>query len=140
MMSLTPPLPPSVPSDAAILGAMALLAALGKAANSQATLDTMATAKREIDQAISANNAALREATEAQAALSDLEARAQDVASREAALAAAQTQLSGASAAVKERERGLTSRAAELDQRETELAAREKSLADRVEAYRRALA
>jgi hypothetical protein len=55
---------------------MALLAALGNAANSQATLDTMATAKREIDQAISANNAALREATEAQAALSDLEARA----------------------------------------------------------------
>ena len=43
MMSLTPPLPPSVPSDAA------LLAALGNAANSQATLDTMATAKREID-------------------------------------------------------------------------------------------
>ena len=83
MMSLTPPLPPSVPSDAAILGAMALLAALGNAANSQATLHTMATAKREIDQAISANNAALREATEAQAALSDLEARAQDVASRE---------------------------------------------------------
>ena len=81
MMSLTAPLPPSVPSDAAILGAMALLAALGNAANSQATLDTMATAKREIDQAISANNAALREATEAQAALSDLEARAQDVAS-----------------------------------------------------------
>ena len=56
MMTMTPQLPPAIPSESAILGAMALLTALGKAADTQATLTQMAEAKKAIDEAIVANH------------------------------------------------------------------------------------
>lgn len=73
------------------IGRYGLLAALGNVANTQATLDMLSEHKRAIDDAIVANNAAAATATQAQAALSDLEARAQDVTGRETAVAAART-------------------------------------------------
>jgi hypothetical protein len=97
---------------------MALLAALGNAANSQATLD-VATAKREIDQAISANNAALR-ATKRRRHC-DLE-RVHRTASREAAWLQRKPNFG----VPRRKRRRLTSRAAEQPAR-NRTRAREKS-------------
>jgi uncharacterized protein (DUF3084 family) len=136
----TPTLPPSVPTDQALMGALSLLASLGNAQTTAATLTQMAEHKQPIDDAIVANNAAAATATEKQAALSNLEARDADITAREAAVSAARTAVDVAAAAVKDRERGLTTRSAELDQREAEIAARAKALDDRLAAYRQALA
>ena len=83
MITMSPSMPPAMPSDASLLGAMQLLSALGSPANTAATLDTLAEHKRAIDAAIAANTAAVQEATAAQAALSNLEARDADLTARE---------------------------------------------------------
>jgi hypothetical protein len=87
MMTLNPPLPPSVPTDPALMGAFALLTSLGNAQATAATLAAMADAKKALDEATATHDAAA--ATAAQAALSDLEARAASLDQREAAVSAA---------------------------------------------------
>jgi hypothetical protein len=114
MISMAPSLPPSVPRDEAILGAMALLTALGNAVNTEATLNQMAEAKKAIDDATVANNAAAA----AQTSLGDLQERERVVTAREQAISSAQTALDVASSAN-------AARAASLDDREAELAKRE---------------
>jgi hypothetical protein len=135
----SPTLPPSVPTDAALMGALSLLQSLGNAQNTAAILGQMAEAKKAIDDAIVANNVAVQEAAAAQAALSDLEARAQAVTERETAVSAARTAVDVAAAAIKDRERGLASRSAELDTREAEIAARQSALERKIATYRSAL-
>ena len=118
MISMAPSLPPSVPRDEAILGAMALLTALGNAVNTEATLSQMAEAKKAIDDATVANNAAAAAAAAAQTSLGDLQERERVVTAREQAISSAQTALDVASSAN-------AARAASLDDREAELAKRE---------------
>ena len=139
MITMTPAMPPAVPSDAAILGAMALLSAIGSPANTQA-IDTMAAHKRELDQAISANSAALREVTEAQAALADLQERERVLIERQQAVSNAQTQLQVASSANVARATALDAREKEVAQREQEFAAKVKANEDRIASVRASLA
>jgi chromosome segregation ATPase len=115
MITMAPSLPPSVPRDEAILGAMALLSALGNAANTQATLTQMAEHKQAIDAATAENTAAAAAAAAAQAELANLQERERAVTAREEAVASAQTALDVASSAN-------AARAASLDDREAELA------------------
>ena len=65
----TPALPPSVPTDAALMGAFNLLQSLGNAQNTAAILSQMAEHKKAIDDATVAHDAALAAATQAQTAL-----------------------------------------------------------------------
>jgi hypothetical protein len=60
----TSTLPPSVPTDQALMGALSLLASLGNAQTTAATLTQMAEHKQAIDDAIVVNNAAAATATE----------------------------------------------------------------------------
>ena len=140
MMTMTPQLPPAIPSESAILGAMALLTALGKAADTQATLSQMAEAKKAIDDAIVANNAAAATATEAQAALSNLQERERMVTANEQALSSAQIALNVASSANAARAQSLDDREVELAKREQEHQARVKANEDRIASVRASLA
>jgi hypothetical protein len=140
MISMAPSLPPSVPRDEAILGALSLLSALGNAQNTAATLTQMVEHKQAIDAATAENNAAAAAAAAAQAELANLQERERLVTEREAAVGAAQTQLQVASAANVARDQALKDREAESDKREAEITARAKALHDRLEAYRKALA
>jgi hypothetical protein len=139
MISMAPTLPP-MPNESAIQGAMALLTALGNAADTQATLDKMAEAKKEIDDAIVANNAVVREATEAQTALADLQERERLVTAREQAVSSAQTALDVASSANAARAQSLDDREVELVKREQEHQARVKANEDRIASVRASLA
>ena len=71
----SPTLPPSVPTDAALMGAFALLTSLGNAQATAATLSQMADAKKALDEATAAHDAALAAATQAQAELVGLQER-----------------------------------------------------------------
>ena len=140
MISMAPSLPPSVPRDEAILGAMALLTALGNAVNTEATLNQMAEAKKAIDDATVANNAAAAAAAAAQTSLGDLQERERVVTAREQAIASAQTALDVASSANAARAKSLDDREAELAKREQEHEARVKANEDRIASVRASLA
>jgi hypothetical protein len=138
MISMAPSLPPSVPRDEAILGAMALLTALGNAVNTEATLNQMPEAKKAIDDATVANNAAA--AAAAQTWLGDLQERERVVTAREQAISSAQTALDVASSANAARAASLDDREAELAKREQEHQARVKANEDRIASVRASLA
>jgi chromosome segregation ATPase len=140
MISMAPSLPPSVPRDEAILGAMALLTALGNAVNTEATLNQMAEAKKAIDDATVANNAAAAAAAAAQTSLGDLQERERVVTAREQAISSAQTALDVASSANAARAASLDDREAELAKREQEHQARVKANEDRIASVRASLA
>ena len=140
MITMNPTLPPAMPSESVILGAMALLTALGRAADTQATLSQMAEAKKAIDDAIVANNAAAATATEAQAALSNLQERERMVTANEQALSSAQIALNVASSANAARAQSLDDREVELAKREQEHQARVKANEDRIANVRASLA
>lgn len=137
-MSPTPP--PALPSDAALMAALSLLSSLGNLSNTTALLDQVAVAKKSLDDATAAHNAAAAEAKAATDALSGVKAQAEDVATREKALVDAQLQLRVASSAAQDRDRALDIRATSLDQREQELAAKEKAHSDKIASVRAALA
>jgi uncharacterized protein (DUF3084 family) len=136
---VSPAPPPTLPSDAALMGAMALLQSLGNAQNTAATLSQLADHKLAIDKATADFNAAAKTATDAQAALGNVQAQVEDLAAREKALADAQLQLRVASAAVQDRDHALDIRSNELDQREQQVAAAEKAHAAKLASMRAAL-
>jgi hypothetical protein len=139
-MTLNPPLPPSVPTDAALLGAFNLLQSLGNAQNTAAILGQMAEHKKAIDEATVANNAAAAAATQAQTELADLQERERVVTAREEAVASAQTALAVASSAIADRDAAVKAKEAESDKREADIAKRIAELDRRVESHRAALA
>jgi hypothetical protein len=139
MISFNASPPPAMPSDAALLGAIALLAALGNAGNTTALLNEIAGYKQQIERATAEAKAAHKGAEDAAAKLTGLQDQARTLAEQEAALAARQTALNVASEAVAQRDRALDGRVAELQQREQRLGAAEKAHADRIAAFRQAL-
>jgi hypothetical protein len=139
MLTMAPSLPPSVPRDETILGALSLLSALGNAANTQATLTQMAEHKQAIDAATAENNAAAAAAAAAQAELANLQERERVVTAREESLASAQTALDVASSANAARAASLDDREAQLAKLEQEHAAKVKANEDRIAQVRASL-
>jgi chromosome segregation ATPase len=140
MMTLNPPLPPSVPTDQALMDAFSLLQSLGNAQNTAAILSQMAEHKKAIDEATVAHDAALAAAAQAQTALADLQERERLVTAREEAVANARTALDVASSANAARAKALDDREAELAKREQEHAAKVKANEDRIAQVRASLA
>jgi hypothetical protein len=136
---LNPPLAPQTPTDAAILGAMALLQSLGNAQNTAAILSQLADHKLMTDRATEAYAAAAKEAQDAAAALEGVKAQAAAVAEKEQTLSNAQTALAVASAANADRERALNEREAELTKRIAEHEAKVKAHQDQIASVRAAL-
>ena len=136
----SPTLPPSVPTDAALMGAFALLTSLGNAQATAATLSQMADAKKALDEATAAHDAALAAATQAQAELAGLQERERAVTAREESLASAQTALDVASSANAARAQSLDDREVELTRHIAEHEAKVKANEDRIASVRASLA
>jgi chromosome segregation ATPase len=137
---LNPPVAPTLPSDAALLGAMALLQSLGNARSTAATLSQLADHKLAIDKATAELAAVSAQAAEVQAAQDALAAREKAVSEREATVANAQTALDVASAANVARAEALETRQRDLASVMATFEAKVKAHNDQIASVRAALA